>query len=78
VDEELLQGQLAYYRARAEECDEWFLRQGRHDRGPEWNSRWFSELEEVRRELDRFRSTGNILDLACGTGRWSWHVTRPL
>ena len=40
----LLEGQLTYYRARAEEYDEWFLRRGRHDRGPEWNRRWFSEL----------------------------------
>jgi hypothetical protein len=39
VDDALLEGQLAYYRARAEEYDEWFFRRGRHDRGPEWNRR---------------------------------------
>jgi hypothetical protein len=42
LDGELLEGQLAYYRARADEYDDWFLRRGRHDRGPEWNRRWFS------------------------------------
>jgi SAM-dependent methyltransferase len=71
VDDGLLQEQLAYYRARAGEYDEWFLREGRHDRGPEWNRRWFSELKRVRRELDRFRPKGEVLELACGTGLWT-------
>ena len=76
MDEELLEGQLAYYRARAGEYDEWFLRQGRHDRGPEWNRRWFSELEDVRRELDRFMPAGKVLELACGTGLWTVELAR--
>ena len=32
-DEAALREQVAYYRARAEEYDEWFLRLGRYDRG---------------------------------------------
>ena len=76
MDDGLLEGQLAYYRARAGEYDEWFLRQGRHDRGPEWNRRWFSELEEVRRELGRFGPTGRVLEFACGTGLWTVELAR--
>ncbi len=76
MDGELLEEQLAYYRARAGEYDEWFLREGRHDRGPEWNRRWFSEVEEVRRELDRFGPTGEVLELACGTGLWTVELAR--
>jgi ubiquinone/menaquinone biosynthesis C-methylase UbiE len=76
VDEDHLDEQVAYYRARAGEYDEWFLRQGRHDRGPEWNRRWFSELEEVRRELDLFQTTGEVLELACGTGLWTVELAR--
>jgi ubiquinone/menaquinone biosynthesis C-methylase UbiE len=74
--DELLEGQLAYYRARAGEYDEWFLRKGRHDRGPEWNHRWFSELEQVRRELDEFAPVGDVLELACGTGLWTTELAR--
>lgn len=76
MEEDLLGGQLAYYRARAGEYDEWFHRQGRHDRGPEWNRGWFSEVEVVRRELDRFRPSGEVLELACGTGLWTVELAR--
>lgn len=67
----LLQQQIAYYQARATEYDEWFLRQGRYDHGPELNSQWFQEVEQVRQALDQFRPTGRILELACGTGLWT-------
>ncbi len=76
MEEGLLEGQLAYYRARAGEYDEWFLRKGRHDRGPDWNRRWFAQLEEVRRELDRFGPAGEVLELACGTGLWTVELAR--
>jgi SAM-dependent methyltransferase len=64
-------GQIDYYRARAGEYDEWFLRQGRYDRGPELNARWHSELATVARALDEFRPAGRVLELACGTGLWT-------
>ena len=76
MDDGLIEGQRAYYRARAGEYDEWFLRKGRYDRGPEENRRWFSELEQVRRELDRFGPTGEVLELACGTGLWTVELAR--
>ena len=41
--------QLAYYRARAAEYDEWWLRQGRYDRGAALNAQWFAE--QVRSTL---------------------------
>jgi hypothetical protein len=42
-DDELLSEQLAYYHARANEYDEWFLRQGRYDRGPDHRTAWFRQ-----------------------------------
>jgi SAM-dependent methyltransferase len=67
----LLEQQIAYYRARAPEYDEWFLRQGRYDRGEENNRRWFKEVEQVRAALDEFQPGGHVLELACGTGLWT-------
>jgi hypothetical protein len=43
----VLHAQLAYYRARAAEYDEWFFRTGRYDRGPEHQAAWFAEVALV-------------------------------
>lgn len=68
--------QLQYYRARADEYDDWWLRTGRYDRGPEANARWFSEIETLEAELERFDPRGAVLELACGTGLWTRHLVR--
>jgi demethylmenaquinone methyltransferase/2-methoxy-6-polyprenyl-1,4-benzoquinol methylase len=67
----LLQEQIAYYRARASEYDEWFLRQGRYDHGPTETRKWFAEVEQMERALAAFAPTGDVLELACGTGLWT-------
>ena len=67
----LLDEQKAYYHARAPEYDEWWLRSGRHDRGPEFRRRWIAETNEVRAALAAFGAYGRILEIACGTGWWT-------
>ena len=67
----VLREQLEYYRERAAEYDEWWLRQGRYDRGPALNAQWFTEAAEVRAALVAFHPGGRILELACGTGIWT-------
>ena len=52
VDKSILQEQVAYYRARADEYDEWHSRQGRYDRGDEHKSQWHAELDAVRLALE--------------------------
>ncbi|HEX2483823.1 MAG TPA: class I SAM-dependent methyltransferase [Myxococcota bacterium] len=67
----LLDEQLAYYRARAPEYDEWFLRQGRYDRGEAHRIAWEAEVDTVEGALRAARPRGRALELACGTGLWT-------
>jgi hypothetical protein len=53
--DKLLREQIEYYRARASEDDEWFLRRGRYDLGPERNAQ---------------RPTTTRLTSQAGCGRW--------
>ena len=67
----ILQDQIAYYRARAGEYDQWWFRTGRYDRGPEFNGQWHGEVAAVERALDAWLAAQrpqNVLELACGTG----------
>ncbi len=76
VDRSILSEQVAYYRARAAEYDEWHLRQGRYDRGDEHNLQWSAELDILRSALERERPFGKCLELACGTGLWTAHLAQ--
>lgn len=66
-----LREQLEYYRARAQEYDQWWLRQGRYDRGAALNAQWLADAGELYSALAVFRPAGRILELACGTGIWT-------
>jgi len=76
TDPAILAEQVAYYRKRAGEYDEWWFRTGRYDHGPELNAAWHADVSAVERALCAFadaRRPQNALELACGTGlftRW--------
>lgn len=72
----LIQEQIAYYEARANEYDEWFYRIGRYDRGSELNQRWFDDVAVVRRALHQLGHVERILELACGTGIWTQELLK--
>jgi SAM-dependent methyltransferase len=72
----LLSEQAAYYRARAPEYDDWWQRSGRYDRGPEATDRWRAEVAYVDEALTRAALTGDVLELACGTGWWTERLAR--
>ena len=69
--DDLLASQRAYYRARAPEYDAWFLRQGRYDRGEAHKPQWEAEVKQLEQALSNFAPSGDILELACGTGWWT-------
>lgn len=68
---ELLDEQIAYYSARADEYDEWFFRRGRWDRGEEFLRAWSAEIAALEDALRGLRPYGDVLELACGTGLWT-------
>lgn len=62
---------LAYYEARAGEYDDWYLRRGRYARGPIHDAAWNAELDGAGTWLDALPISGEIVELAAGTGWWS-------
>ncbi len=62
---------VAYYQARSGEYDDWYLRRGRYARGPVHDQAWEAELDVATLWLDGLAWSGEIVELAAGTGWWS-------
>ena len=71
MTDRVLQDQIAYYRARAGEYDEWFYRVGRYDWGVERNAQWFAQVETVIQALRDIGKIETALELAAGTGNFT-------
>lgn len=71
-----IQEQIAYYKARAKEYDEWFYRIGRYDRGVEINQRWFDETAALKNVVQQVGTVESVLELACGTGIWTQELAK--
>jgi SAM-dependent methyltransferase len=75
-DDGLLAEQREYYRARATEYDEWWQRRGRYDRGSDVAEEWDRQVAQVAAALETFGATGDVLEMAGGTGWWTARLAR--
>ena len=66
-DDALLDEQRSFYRARAPECDEWWQRRGRYQRGEDAAGEWHRQVGVIDAALTAFNATGNVLEMAGGT-----------
>jgi SAM-dependent methyltransferase len=72
----ILEEQSRYYEDRAPEYDDVWFRRGPYDLGPDGNARWFAETAALEAALDAFGATGDVLELASGTGLFTRHLAR--
>ena len=70
----LLHEQIDYYRARAPEYDDWWLRTGRYEGDEEFGRRWEAGKRGLDDALKAFAPAGDVIELAAGTG----NLTRQL
>jgi len=73
---EVLAEQVAYYRARAAEYDDWWERRRGYDLGEQANRAWRVDAALLRDALDGFAPRGQVLELAAGTGIWTGELLR--
>jgi len=74
--ERLLDEQRRYYRERAPEYDDWWLRRGSYSLDAEAEAAWFADVAELESALERFAPRGDVLELAAGTGNWTRQLVR--
>lgn len=72
----LLAEQRRYYRERTQEYDDWWFRRGRYAVDAESADRWFADVRELEAALEEFAPSGDVLELAAGTGIWTRHLLR--
>ena len=64
-----------YYRARADEFENWYRRLGTYTHGPEADAVWARELDELERFIEPLQDR-TVVEVAAGTGWWTRRLTQ--
>jgi 2-polyprenyl-3-methyl-5-hydroxy-6-metoxy-1,4-benzoquinol methylase len=72
----LVEEQIDYYRARAPEYDDWWLRTGRFRSDDEFGRRWEAGKRELEDALRACAPAGEVVELAAGTGNLTRQLAR--
>jgi SAM-dependent methyltransferase len=65
-----------YYRQRASQFADWHRHTGKYEGGPPLDQSYFDEAKILFDALEREHLTGNVLEIASGTGIWTEAVIK--
>jgi demethylmenaquinone methyltransferase/2-methoxy-6-polyprenyl-1,4-benzoquinol methylase len=72
----LIASQIAYYKARAAEYDDWFERRREYHFSDEFTERWNTDVATLRAWLHANPPTGHALEIAAGSGNWTGELLK--
>lgn len=71
MSKDLVEETKEYYRQRARQYFDWANKTGKHEGEHEPDQSFYDEAGILLTALDQYKLTGDVLEIACGTGVWT-------